>query len=232
MSFQCAPLFSSKTRRPGGVTLQWVEDIDLEWQGCQFDWPRPLVSTEVSLWNYVDVVDAIVSGRSRTKVICNAFAGICGAVAEEVLWGLPCIAFERYPTWGPGAAGRHRAADASSYLGSPAGPGSRGAGTYVWGVAASMRRGLQKLCYRWDSDIQDLPPISSAPAEPLPSATEQGEIPTSRQCKKKDIPPDLVLNNAHIVFWASVAQFIVQTDESGYLSLFLPSPSPYFPQHS
>jgi hypothetical protein len=128
---------------------------------------------------------------SHERDICNAFAGICGAVAEEVLWGLPCIAFERYPTWGPGAAGRHRAADASSYLGSPAGPGSRGAGTYVWGVAASMRRGLQNLCYRWDSDIQDLTPISSAPAEPLPSATEQGEIPTSHQYKKKDTPPAL-----------------------------------------
>jgi hypothetical protein len=110
---------------------------------------------------------------SHERDICNAFAGICGALAEEVLWG------------------RHRAADASSYLGSPAGPGSCGAGTYVWGVAASMRRGLQKLCYRWDSDIQDLTPISSAPAEPLPSATEQGEIPTSHQCKRKTSPPTL-----------------------------------------
>jgi len=50
-------------------TTQRVEDIDLEWQGYQFDWPRPLVSTEVSLRNYMDLVDAIVSGRSRTKGI-------------------------------------------------------------------------------------------------------------------------------------------------------------------
>jgi hypothetical protein len=38
--------------------MQWVEDIDLEWQGYQFDWPRPLVSTEVSLRSYMDLVDA------------------------------------------------------------------------------------------------------------------------------------------------------------------------------
>jgi hypothetical protein len=131
----------------------------------------------------------IVSDRSRTKVICNAFAGICGAVAEEVLWGLPCIAFERYPTWGPGAAGRHRAADASSYLGSPAGPGSRGAGTYVWGVAASMRRGLQKLCYRWDSDIQDLPPIRVLQRNLFPQQPNKERSQPCTNTKRKTSPP-------------------------------------------